>query len=258
MALIYEKKDKIATITLNRPEALNALDPETYDELTNAWIDVRDNPDVWVAIITGAGDKAFCVGADLKTFIPTRATGLDLSQIPAEDAVIATLRDINLWKPVIAAVNGYCLAGGMELLQGTDIRIAAEHASFAVAEVRWGLFPGGGSTVRLPRQIPYCRAMEILLTGDRISAQEAYQIGLVNKVVPLPELMPTAMKYAERICENGPLAVRAVKESVIRGLNLQPAYAIERLLSLIVFMTEDAKEGPRAFMEKRKPSFQGK
>lgn len=256
MALIYEKRDKIAIITINRPEALNALDEETMSELGKAWIDVRDDPDVWVAIITGAGDKAFCVGADLKTYIPMITSG-DLRQMTSDVAFTAMLRGFDLWKPVIGAINGFCLAGGMELLQALDIRIAAEHATFTVAEVRWGLFPGGGSTVRLPRQIPYCRAMEILLTGDRITAQEAYEIGLVNKVVPLSELMPTAMKYAERICENGPLAVRAIKESVIRGLCLEPAYSIERLLSMMVFMSEDAREGPRAFMEKRKPVFKG-
>lgn len=259
MALIYEKKDHIALITINRPEAMNALDPETMDELGNAWFDVRDDPEVWVAIITGAGDKAFCVGADFKKTIPW-ITSEAITRQTSEMVIPAMLKGIDLWKPVIAAVNGYCLAGGMEMLQGTDIRIAAEHATFTVAEVRWGFFPGGGSPVRLPRQIPYCKAMEILLIGDRISAEEAYQIGLINKVVPLSELMPTAMKYAERICENGPLAVRSVKECVIRtsGLPLDQAYYVERMFSTIVFQSEDSQEGTKAFIEKRKPNYKGR
>ncbi len=252
MALIYRKKDSIAYLTINRPEAMNAFDPETAAELEQAWRDFDTDPDVWVAIITGAGDQAFCAGADLKKFIPRR------TEAPtAQPVQYATLKGVEIWKPIIAAVNGYCLAGGMELLQGTDIRIAAEHATFGLPEPRWGIMPGAGSTVRLPRQIPYCRAMELLLVGDRISAAEALSIGLINRVVPLAELMSTAESFARRICENGPLAVRAIKESVTRCLGKQD-FMLEQSFNLRVLSSEDAKEGPRAFAENRKPDFKGR
>ena len=170
------------------------------------------------------------------------------------------LRDVEIYKPIIAAVNGFCIAGGMEMLQGTDIRIAAEHASFGIGEPRRGLFPGGGSTVKLPRQIPFPWAMEILLTAEPISAQKAYHYGIVNEVVPLPDLMPTAMRYAELICKNGPLAVRKVKESALKGLGLPLKEALEQEMVYAgdVFSTEDAMEGIHAFQEKRAPNWKGK
>ena len=256
MEIIYEKKDRIAYITINRPEVMNAITPKAVEELGKVWIDFRDDDDLWVSVITGAGDKAFCAGADLKELIPEVTSG----RFKLTPTMPAFLKNISIYKPIIAAINGFCLAGGTELIQATDIRIAAEHATFGLAEPRWGLFPAGGSTVRLPRQIPYCRAMEILLIGDPITAQDALQIGLINKVVKKEDLMPTATKVAERICENGPLAVRAIKESAQKcfevpmehGNILETAYARE------VFATEDAKEGPRAFLEKRKPVFKGK
>lgn len=257
-AIIYEKKDHIATVTMNRREALNAMDDEMMEELSNAWIDVRDDRNIWVAIITGAGKTAFSVGGDLKTFLP-RLTEIDLRDIQSDTRPLnAVLRGLDLWKPVIAAVNGFCFGGGLEMLLGTDIRIASENAVFAVMEPTWALFPGGGTTVRLPRQIPYCHAMEMLLTANQVTAQQALEIGLINKVVPREELMPAAMGYAEKLCQNGPLAVQAIKESVIRGLALDAAYSIERLFSMMIFDTEDAKEGPKAFMEKRKAVWKGK
>lgn len=254
MAIIYEKRDRIAYLTLNRPEVMNALDPETILELEEASQDFNNDPDSWVLILTGAGDKAFCAGADLKKLIPAMTSG----EMKMELSSKRFFSDI--YKPIIAAINGFCLAGGTEMIQGTDIRIAAEHATFGLAEPRWGLIPIGGSHVRLPRQIPWCRAMEILLIGDRISAQEALQIGLINKVVPLPELMPTAKRIAERICENGPLAVRTIKEIAVRALSMpmEQGFILETLMGQRVFASEDAKEGPRAFMEKRKPVFQGR
>lgn len=257
-AIIYEKKDHIATVTMNRREALNAMDDEMMEELSNTWIDVRDDRNIWVAIITGAGKTAFSVGGDLKTFLP-RLTEIDLRDIQSDTRPLnAVLRGLDLWKPVIAAVNGFCFGGGLEMLLGTDIRIASENAVFAVMEPTWALFPGGGTTVRLPRQIPYCHAMEMLLTANQVTAQQALEIGLINKVVPREELMPAAMGYAEKLCQNGPLAVQAIKESVIRGLALDAAYSIERLFSMMIFDTEDAKEGPKAFMEKRKAVWKGK
>jgi len=266
-ALLYEKRDGVAYLTFNRPEVHNAWNPELFCRLADAWADFAEDGSLRVAIITGAGDKAFAVGADLATFIPlvTRARQPedDWDRRVLEDLTLtdpAVLRNYPLYKPVIAAVNGFCLAGGTELLQGTDIRIAAEHATFGLSESKRALVPGGGSMVRLARQIPYCKAMEILLTGDRISAEEAYRIGLVNYVVPAAEVMPLAEQFARKLAANGPLALRAIKEAVIRtsGLPLEEAYKIESKLSRQVFLSEDAREGPRAFMEKREPRYTGR
>lgn len=265
-SLLYEKRDGIAYLTFNRPEVHNAWNAEAMVRLADAWQDFDSDDDMRVAIITGAGDKAFCAGADLKTLIPlfTRARPPedDWDRRLIKDRNLqnpALLRDYPMYKPVIAAINGFCLAGGMELLQGTDIRIAAEHATFGLSEVKRALAPGGGSMVRLARQIPYCKAMEILLTGDRIPAQEAYRIGLVNYVVPADEVMPMAEKFARTLAENGPLAVRTIKETVITtaGLPLHDAYKIETRNSGVVFSSDDAKEGPRAFTEKRPPKYTG-
>ncbi len=265
--LLYEKRDGIAYITFNRPEVRNAWSPEVMVRLSDAWRDFDEDDSLRVAIVTGAGDQAFSVGADLARLIPlfTRAREPEdeWDQRVIEDRDLqdpAVLRGYPLYKPVIAAVNGYCLAGGMELLQGTDIRIAAERATFGLSEVKRALAPGGGSMVRLVRQIPYCKAMEILLTGDRISAQEAQSMGLVNYVVPADELMPTAERFAQKIAENGPLALRKIKEAVIRtsGLPLDEAYKLETKLAGEVFRSNDAKEGPRAFIEKRAPKYTGR
>jgi len=269
MSIIYEKKGHIAVVTINRPEARNSLDFETMGQLSKAWLDFRDDPNLRVAIVTGAGDRDFCVGADLKKFIPAvterigELASLEKSllgdEYPPNAPLVAVLREGDIWKPIIGAVNGICSSGGLEMLQGTDIRIAAEHATFSIAEPKRGLFPGGGSTVRLPRQIPFVRAMEILFTCEFISAQQAYEIGLINQVVSKEELMATAMKIAEKICENAPLAIQAIKRSVRQGMNLSmdEALNLELKIAAEVFMTEDAREGPRAFAEKRKPVWKG-
>jgi enoyl-CoA hydratase len=154
-------------------------------------------------------------------------------------------------------VNGFCIAGGLEMLLGTDIRIAAEHATFGLGEVRWGVIPAGGSHIRLPRQVPWAIAMELLLTGGTIDAQRAYDVGLINRVVPADQLIPAAMEVAETICKNGPLAVKTAKEIAVRSLNLEAGFVLERSLSQKVMRSEDAKEGPKAFMEKRPPEFTG-
>ena len=262
----YEKHGRIVVITINRPERRNALSFEAFGMLAKAWLDFRDDPDLWVAVVTGAGDKAFCAGGDLKEFIPmvtenigelagsggTQTMG---QKFPVNASLIAVLREVEIFKPIIAAVNGFCIAGGMEMLQGTDIRIASENAKFAIGEPRRGLFPGGGSTEKLPRQIPLAHAMEILLTAEPIGAQKAYEFGIVNAVVPADKLMPTAFRYAELICKNGPVAVRKVKESVMKGLVLpvKEAREQEMMYSAEVFSTADAMEGIRAFQEKRDP-----
>lgn len=270
MSIIYEKKGHIAVVTINRPEARNSLDFETMGQLSKAWLDFRDDPNLRVAIVTGAGDRDFCVGADLKKFIPAvteqveELASLEKSllgdEYPPNAPLVAVLREGDIWKPIIGAVNGICSSGGLEMLQGTDIRIAAEHATFSIAEPKRGLFPGGGSTVRLPRQIPFVRAMEILLTCEFITAQQAYEIGLINRVVSKEELMDTAMGIAETICQNAPLAIQAIKRSVRKGMNLSMDEALDLELKIAaeVFMTEDAKEGPRAFAEKRKPVWKGR
>ena len=264
MAIEVEKDTGITTITINRPERRNALDMDHFGMLAKAWIDFRDDPDARVAIITGVGNS-FCVGADLKSFVPTVTENIEAlakgeSDIPADAGLIAVLREFELWKPVIAAVNGICTAGGMEMLLGTDLRVASTEASFGVAEPKRGLFPGGGTTVRLPRQIPFPWAMEILLTAEQVDAETAYRMGIVNAVVEPDDLLKTARSYAERILQNAPLAIQAVKKSVLTGLrmNLKEAFEQELALAAQVFMTEDAKEGPRAFAEKRKPEWQGK
>ncbi len=264
--LIYEKCDGVATLTFNRPERRNALSPELMVQLAGAWVDFRDDPAMRVAILTGAGGEAFCAGGDLQLLMPL-FTGARKPQDEWDRKLLgdgslmmtALLKPFELYKPVIAAVNGYALAGGCEIMQATDLRIASTNASFGLSEAKRGLVPGGGSMVRLARQIPYCKAMEILLLGDRMSAEEAHRIGLVNEVVSPERLLPRAHELAARLAKNGPLALRKIKEAVLRtsGLPLAEAYAIENECAGVVMQSRDAREGPRAFMEKREPVFTG-
>jgi len=249
----YEKRGHVAVLTINRPEAMNALTLDmlaAIDELAAAF---ADDPDAWALIITGAGEKAFCAGADLKEAIPSFAGGAVLGN---PDITKRQLSDV--YKPVIAAINGFCIAGGLELVLGTDLRVAAEHATFGLGEVRWGVIPAGGSHIRLPRQVPWAVAMELLLTGKPIDAKRAYDVGLVNRVVPAADVMPAALELAEAICRNGPLAVRTAKEIAVRSLHLEDGFVLERAMGARVFASEDAQEGPRAFAEKRPPNFTGR
>ena len=241
----------VATITLNRPEASNALSMAMLEGLDHALTGIEQNCDARVAMLTG-GD-VFCAGMDLKEAIPLFTSGDELGY---EDHTKRQFSDV--FKPIITAVNGLCVAGGLEMLLGTDLRIAAEHASFGLGEVRWGIIPAGGSHVRLPQQIPWAVAMELLLTGEPIDARRACEVGLVNRVVPADQVLPSALELAEKICKNGPLAVRTAKETSVRALALEPGFVLEKALGARVFSSEDAKEGPRAFMEKRKPSFSGR
>jgi enoyl-CoA hydratase len=251
--ILRDVQGHIVTITINRPDAMNAITAEMSAALDAAFDEFNENPDLWVAILTGAGDKSFCAGFDLKEAIPRLLAGDMMGYEDPEKRQFSTI-----YKPIIAAINGQCIAGGLEMVVGTDLRIAAEHATFNLGEVRWGLIPMGGSHIRLPRQLPWAIAMELLLTGAPLDAQRAFQVGMLNRVVPVNELMPAAMQLAETICKNGPLAVRTAKEIAVRALHQEEGFVLERELGMRVIASEDAREGPRAFAEKRPPEFQGR
>src|ERR671918_697652 len=214
MPVDFELADGVAVITLNRPERLSAMDADAYRQLSEAWQRVRDDGEIRAAIITGAGDRSFTTGADIKSFL-TAPQPLSEFWLTQRDQLLN--RGLELWKPVIAAVNGYCLGGGMTLLLATDIRIAAEHATFGLAEVKRGVIAGNGGTQRIAAQLPHAIGMELLLTGDRFDAATAERWGLVNRVVPADQLMETAIGYARRITENAPLAVQAAEEPAGRA-----------------------------------------
>jgi E-phenylitaconyl-CoA hydratase len=256
MALLFEVQDRIATITINRPEVMNAMDPETYKELSDAWIEVRDNPEIWAAVITGSGTQSFTAGADLKKTVTKRPEKWELF-LTQKDQLLN--RGLEVWKPIIAAVNGYCLGGGVTLLLATDIRVASPNATFGLSEVKRGLIPANGGTQRILRQLPYPVAMDLLMTGRTISAEEALRYGLINEIFPQENLMERALDYAKKIVENAPLAVRTVKELAVKSqyLSLQDGLRMEQLFESYLRGTEDAIEGPKAFAEKRKPNFTG-
>ncbi|WP_280420917.1 crotonase/enoyl-CoA hydratase family protein [Nocardia carnea] len=256
---LVEKRGHVLIVTMNRPEARNALSGEMMAIMRDAWDQVDNDPEIRVAILTGAGG-AFCAGADLKGMTQQHpgdsfaGGGWDLSKIEA------LLKGRRLTKPLIAAVEGAAIAGGTEILQGTDIRVAGESAKFGVSEARWGLFPLGGSAVRLVRQVPYTVAADILLTGRHLSAAEAKEIGLIGHVVPDGQALDKALELADLIAANGPLAVQAILQT-IRDTECMPeeeAFQIDAKLGMAVFQSADAKEGPKAFKEKRKPTFSGK
>ena len=266
---LVEKRGHVLIVTMNRPEAKNALSGEMMTIMRDAWDQVDSDPDIRVAILTGAGG-AFCAGADLKAMTSQHpgdsfsgagersegeaSSGWDLSKIEA------LLKGRRLTKPLIAAVEGPAIAGGTEILQGTDIRVAGESAKFGVSEAKWGLFPLGGSAVRLVRQIPYTVAADILLTGRHIKAPEAKEIGLIGEVVPDGTALDRAREVAAQIGANGPIAVQAVLKA-LRATECLPepeAMKIDSEIGMRVFMSDDAKEGPLAFMEKRTPTFTGR
>jgi enoyl-CoA hydratase len=254
---LVERQGPVLIVTMNRPDKRNALSGPMMAIMREAWNEVDANPGIRACVLTGAGG-AFCAGADLKAMTESHpgdnAGGFDLSTIEP------LLKGRRLTKPLIAAVEGPAIAGGTEILQATDIRVAGESARFGVSEARWGLFPLGGSAVRLPRQIPYTVAADILLTGRHLSAAEAKDIGLIGHVVPDGEALSKALELAGMIAANGPVAVQAILRTVreTEGMHENDAFKLEARIGMDVFRSDDAKEGPRAFIEKRKPDFRGR
>jgi enoyl-CoA hydratase len=256
---LIEQRGHTLILTLNRPEARNALSTEMLSIMVAAWDRVDNDPEIRSCILTGAGGY-FCAGMDLKaaTAKPPGDSFKDGSYDPSR--IDALLKGRRLTKPLIAAVEGPAIAGGTEILQGTDIRIAGESAKFGISEAKWSLYPMGGSAVRLPRQIPYTIACDLLLTGRHITAAEALSYGLIGSVVPDGKALSHAQEIAAQICANGPLAVKAIKRSLTEteGLPEKQALEVELEIGMPIFATEDAREGPRAFAEKRAPHFVGR
>jgi enoyl-CoA hydratase len=255
--LTFERQGATAVVTMNRPEAKNALSLPMLVGMADAWVEIDSNDDIRCAVLTGAGGT-FCAGMDLKSMsAPEAEKYRDRQQADPDLHWKALLRHYQLRKPLIAAVEGWAVAGGTEILQATDIRVAGESAKFGIFEARRGLFPLGGSTVRLRRQIPFTVAMDLLLTAREVSAQEAKEIGLIGRVVPDGTALDEALRIAEVIGGNGPLAVEAIKRSVreTEGIPEVEALKIELEIGWPIFATEDAKEGQKAFAEKRTPEY---
>jgi enoyl-CoA hydratase/carnithine racemase len=252
MKVLFEKKNHIAYVTINRPERLNACDFEAYGRLAEIWTEFRNDPDLRVAILTGAAERAFCAGSDVKSnYVEARGADPASSPFPIM---------LELQKPIIAAINGHANGGGLEQALACDIRVAAEHAQFGLGEVRLGWLPGGGGTQRLPRLIPLGRALEMLYTGNRIGADEALRLGLVDHVVPMNLLMSKCESIAMGICKSAPLAVQRIKRVALEGLDrpLIEGLKLEREGYKWLVGTDDAREGALAFAEKRSPDWKGK
>ena len=264
--VLYERRGAVAWITINRPEARNVLGPRAFVELADAWDAAREDREVRVVVLTAAGERDFCCGGDLGGLIPLW-TGARAPADPIEERLLADpgiaervlLKTAPLYKPVVAAVNGRALGGGCELLQATDVRIAVDTAQFGLPEPKMGIVPGGGSMVRLARQIPYAHAMQLLMTGEPVDARTALAWGLVGEVVTAGELLARAEAVAARIAANAPLALAAIKRTVLESHceAWDAAFAREAREAGAVMMGRDAREGPRAFREKRAPVFRG-
>jgi enoyl-CoA hydratase/carnithine racemase len=258
MPIRYEVSSAVAVITIDRPEVMNALDPEHNEALTAAFEEYERDDSLRAAVLTGAGDAAFSAGADLRKLIPPFRDAVRAGQSPPW--VLGGITDRFSGKPKIAAVNGHALAGGLELALACDIRLASANATFGLAETKWGIIPGAGGTQRLPRAIPLGPAMEMILTGEPISAEQALRWGLVNRIVPSDRLVPEAITLASTIAARGPLAVSAARAAIFQGLgaSLAEGLALERELFLRVMRTDDAVEGATAFADKRVPQFEGR
>lgn len=261
--LIIDRQDGVVVVTMDRPKQLNALSNPMRDEIVRFFTDANKDPSIRVIVITGSGDKAFCAGADLK-----EVAGFYASMTPIqrrergerEPGLGGITRNLDVGKPVVAAINGHCLAGGLEIALACDLRVASEHATFGLPEVTRGIIPAAGGTQRLPRLIPAGIALEMMLTGDPINAAEALRLGLVNRVVPAADLVEHGLALAQRIAANAPLAVQAIRSAVRRGshLALEEAMRIEQFYAEPVRASEDAQEGLRAFAEKRAAVFEGR
>jgi len=257
--VLFEKAGAIARITINRPERLNACDFETYRMLGEAWLEVDRDPEIRVAILTGAGERAFCAGSDIKSDYVDSGGGRQAAQ-EDEDSGERPPGPGDVRKPVIAAINGHANGGGLEQALACDIRVAAEHSQFGLGEVRLGWLPGAGGTQRLPRLLPLGRALEMLYTGNRIDAAEAYRLGLVDHVVPMDTLIAKADRIANEICRSAPLAVKRIKQVALEGLDLplEQGLQLEREGFRDLMQTEDSIEGALAFAERRPPRWTGK
>ena len=261
--ILIERQGGVAIVTLNRPEKRNALSPEMLVRLAQFWKDIADDHSVRVVVLTGAGDQAFSSGGDIPLMMKTRAPVGEWEERFAADRKqlgAALLRNASFFKPVIAAINGHAHAGGAEFVMSTDLRVMSSEATLAVTEVRRGLIASGGSLVRMARQVPWAHAMELLLLGEPVSAQQALAMGLVNRVVPPDQVMATALDLARRVSLGAPVALEKTKEVMVRsnGRPLEEAFAIETQCTKENAAMEDAKEGSRAFMEKRPPVFRGR
>lgn len=263
MSIHTERRGHVLVVTIDRPEAGNALSLEMGRRLVDIWRDLRDDPELRVGVLTGRGDRAFCAGADLK-----EVGSWYRSMTPIErrrhaehrPGLGGITRNLDVGKPIVASVNGACLAGGLELALACDVRLAAEHATFGLPEVRWGLMPGAGGTQRLPRAIPDAIALEMILTGEPIDAATALRVGLVGRVLPKDDLLDEALRVAERIACNAPLAVQAARSAARGGrdLSLEDGLRLEQLTAEPLRQTEDVQEGLKAFADKRDPVFKGR
>lgn len=259
MPILSKKEGHVLVVTIDRQKAMNSLDADANREMAGIWDTFERDDDLRVAIITGAGDRSFCAGADLKSLIPAQRAAVREGKSDPWGFGGDLARGRKMSKPIIAAVNGHCLAGGLEIALACDIRIGTPNATFGLAEVKWAIIPGAGGTQRLPKAVPLGHALEMILTGDPVDAEEALRIGLINRIVPNDQLLESAMELATRIASRGPLAVRAARRAIFEGLgrDFDAGMALEELLFNEVIRTEDAQEGPRAFAEKRQPNFKG-